>query len=325
MSQPLNWMEIMQTQQPLPLHKYHLILNVLLLAFLWGPSFLFIKLAVVEISPTTLVALRITLSTAFMLLLLKIKKIPLPRDKKLWKHCFFMGFIATSVPFILYGYSLRYIDSILSALINGTTPICTVLLANYFLKDEPFTINRVTGILLGLIGFSILFIPPILEGKMTANLWGIVLSFAAACCYAIGMVYARKNIKPLSKPLILPTLQLLTSTIFLIPFALWVDPPLNLTNLSLKVWGSIIGLSVLGTVLAFITYYKIVIHHGATALSSVTYILPIFSTFFGVLFLNEQISASFCAAALLILFGTMVTNGLVRLPFSTQEKRGLPH
>lgn len=304
----------MPTQLPSQPHKYHLISNILLLAFLWGPSFLFIKLAIVEISPTTLVALRISFSAALMLLLLKLKKISFPHDKKLWQHCFFMGLIANSLPFILFGYSLGHINSILSALINGTTPICTALLANYFLKDEPLTTNRVVGILLGLTGFSILFIPSILKTEMMSDTRGILLSFAAACCYAIGMVYARKNIRPPAEPLVLPTLQLVTASIYLIPLALWIDPPFHPLSISWNVWGSVIGLAFLGTVLAFITYYKIVINHGATALSTVTYILPIFSTFFGVLFLNERINMSFCIAALFILVGTMVTNGLIKLP-----------
>lgn len=292
----------------------NLMLNIILLALLWGPSFLFIKIAVQEVSPITLVALRITLSTILLLIILKIKKIRLPKDFTVWKHCFFMGFVASSLPFILYGYSLEKIDSILSALINSTTPVSTLILANIFLQNEKFTVNRCVGVGLGLIGFCVLCVPALLQKEITGNLQGIFFSFAAAMCYAIGMVYARKNIQPPKEPLVLPALQLLTSLIYLIPLALWIDPPVNLLSLSWQINFSILALAVFGTVLAFIIYYHVVMKYGATALSTVTYILPIFSALIGILFGNETVSLSFVVAAAFILMGTMVANNVISLP-----------
>ncbi len=204
--------------QIMPNHR-GLMLNILLLASLWGFSFLFIKIAVVEIPPITLVTLRIGLSALLLVSVLKFKKIPFPREAKLWKQCFFMGIVASSAPFILFSLSLEHIDSILCSLINGTTPITTIILANYFLKDEKFTIHRLVGILLGFSGFLVLFLPSLLKGGIKSDSFGMICSLGASFCYAIGMVYARKNIIAPKEPLILPTLQLTTSLIYLIPLS----------------------------------------------------------------------------------------------------------
>jgi len=292
--------------------------KILLLALLWGPSFLFIKIAVQEIAPVSIVALRISLSAVLLLFVLKMKKITLPRDPKLWLHCFFMGIFASSLPFILYGYSLERIDSILSALINSTTPVSTLILANSFLKDERFTYNRCIGVALGITGFFILCLPTLFQNNLdnpSSDLSGMLLSLAAATCYAIGMVYARKNIKPPKEPLVLPTLQLLTSLVYLIPLALWIDPPLNVFTVSWQTQVSIVGLAILGTFLAFIIYYQIVMKHGATAISMVTYILPLFSIVIGVLFGNETVHINFCIASCFILLGIMVANNVITFPF----------
>lgn len=289
----------------------HLMLNILLLAILWGPSFLCIKISVFEVPPVTLVTLRIALSVLLLLAILKFKKIAFPRDLTLWKHCFFMGIVASSLPFTLFCLALEHIDSILSSLINGTTPITTVLLANYFLKDEKFTFNRLFGILLGFSGFLVLFLPSILEGNLTSDSLGMLYTLGASLCYAIAMVYARKNIVAPKEPLILPTLQLLTSLIYLIPLSLIIDPSFSPLTVSLNSWIAIAIMGFLGTAFAFIVYYRIIMKYGATALSTVTYILPLFSITLGVIFLEESLNIKFCFATLLILLGTMVANGLI--------------
>lgn len=294
-----------------PKSQTHLMLNILLLASLWGPSFLFTKIAMAEIAPLTFVSLRISLAALLLLAVLKFKKIPLPRDPKLWGHCFFMGIVASSLPFTLFGFSLEHIDSSLTALINGTTPIAAILLAHYFLNDEKLTGYRLMGIVLGFSGFMILFLPTLLEGNMAGDGFGMLCSLGASLCYAIGMVYAKKHIKVPEEPIILPTMQLVTSMFYLIPLALLIDPPFNPFAISKASLGCILAIATLGTALAFILYYRIILKYGATALSTVTYVLPLFSILLGVVFLEENISLGFCFAALLILLGTVVANNLL--------------
>lgn len=298
----------------------NLMFNIILLAALWGPSFLFIKVAVLEISPVTLVALRIGLSALLLCLVLKFKKISLPRDRTLWKHCFFMGCMASGLPFILYGYSLENIDSISSALINGTTPILTIFLAHFFLEGESLTPARIMGVLLGFSGFLVLLAPSLWSKGFSGDFFGMLCSFLGAMCYAVGMVYARKHIPLQKEPLTIPTMQFISSLIYLIPLSLIIEPNFHVTQLSLQAAASIVGLSVIGTVLAFILYYRLIMQHGATAVSMSAYILPLFATLFGVLFLDETLSLHFCIATVLILFGIMIANNVIRLPFLLPAK-----
>jgi len=281
-------------------------LLILLLATFWGPSFLFLKLIVEEIAPITLVSLRFSLGVIFLLLALRFQNILLPRSLALWGHAAVMGLLVSSLPVFFCAYSLQYIDSVISALINGSIPVLTVLLAHILLEGEPLTYQKFTGIALGLGGVFVLFLPPLLISEHYASPYGMLWSFLAAISYACGMVYARKFIKVSVNPLVLPTLQLMSTLIYLIPLSLIFDSEFNIAFVPLKTWALLSGLVIFGTVSALIVYYRIVLNYSATALSMATYLVPIFSTIYGVVFLKEKLSLYFYAATLLILTGTVL-------------------
>jgi len=296
----------------LPKHKR--LLDILVMAALFAPSFLFIKVAVQEISPITVIALRVSLAALMLLLVLKIRNISIPTDFKLWKYCFTLGFLINGFPFVCYSYSLALIPTSLSALINGLTPIVTVFLANIFLQDERLNLRRGLGVILGFSGFIVLFLPALLNTDGDYNLIGILLSFVGAIFYAFGAVYARKYVQK-APPLVAPTLQLMSSLIYLIPLAFIVETPIQeLLEASMAAWTSVLCVALLGTALAFILYHRIVVQQGATALTMAMYLLPIFGTAIGVLFLNETITLNFALAGLLILIGVGIVNGMINLP-----------
>jgi drug/metabolite transporter (DMT)-like permease len=298
----------------MPVAKQRGFLDILLMAALFAPSFLFIKIAVQDISPVTLIALRVGIGGLLLLLILKLRKIKIPAQWKLWKYCFTLGIFLNGVPFVLFSYSLTLIPTSLSALLNGMTPIMTVFLANIFLNDEKLNFNRILGVILGLLGFLVLFLPGILNSQMEFNIKGIMLSFMGACLYAVGAVYARKYRQP-TPPLVAPTLQLLTSLIYLIPVALIFETPSQLLEAPLTSWAAVAGVSVFSTAFAFIMYHKIVSQQGATYVVMATYLLPIFGTILGVVFLNETLTLSFIVTACFIMCGLAVLNGMVTFPF----------
>lgn len=288
--------------------------DITLMAALFAPSFLFIKIAVQDISPITVIALRLGIAGLLLLFLLQLKRISIPRNLNLWKHCFILGLLVNGPPFVCFSYALTHIPSSLSALINGTTPVLTVILANLFLEDERFTLNRLVAVILGITGFLILFLPALLKNTFSFDTIGILLCFIASCSYAVGAIYARKYV-PKAPPLVAPTLQLLTTFIFLIPFALIFESPSHLLDVSLSSWLALMGVAVLGTMLAFIMYHRIVVEHGATILSMNAFLLPIFGTILGVIFLNEPLTINFILAASLILSGIGVINGMIPIPY----------
>ena len=294
-------------------------LDILTLAMLWGPSFLFIKISVGDIPPLTLVAIRISLGALLLFSVLKLKKIRLNSNPHLWLHCFILGIFVNGLPFICFNYSLTRIPSSLSALINGSTPVLTIILANLFLKEERLKWQSVFGVVFGLIGFLVLFLPSILGMDVEFDLFGMLLSLIGAGSYAIGMVYAKKHIQK-APPLVMPMLQLLTSLSYLIPLAFIFESPIvHLQSASWVAWSGVLGLAVLGTLFAFIMYYRIIAHQGATAVSMVTYLLPIIGTILGVVFLKEKVSIYFSVAACLILSGVLIVNGVIPLPIGRRR------
>ncbi|HEV2523539.1 MAG TPA: DMT family transporter [Gammaproteobacteria bacterium] len=298
--------------------------EILLLSMLWGPSFLFIKIAVSDIAPLTIVALRTLIGVLLLYIVLKFRKVRLWKYRKLWFHFFVIGIFANGLPWICFNFAIQTISTSLSALINGTTPVLTIILANIFLKDEQLTWGRGIGATVGLVGFCVLFLPAVfssLQGlDLAVDMQGILLSFIASSSYAIGIVYVRKNL-PSVPPLVAPVMQLTSSLFYLIPLAFIFESPLPMIQTaSLSSWLGVLGLAVFGTALAFIMYYRIIERQGATAVSTVTYLLPVFGTILGVTFLQETLDVQFFIAAILIFSGVLIVNSVIPVPFLKRDK-----
>lgn len=296
------------------------LLEMMVLGALSSTSYIFYKLALTDISPFTVVSLRIGIGGIVLFLILTLSRTTLPmphKHFKLWRRCFVLGFFTNGFPFVCFCYALTTIPTSLSALINGMTPVLAVILASIFLENERLTFNRILGVTLGLFGFAVLFLPALFNilthsDTILLDPLGIILSFLGSASYAVGIVYARKHAQQ-APPLVVPTLQLLTSLSYLIPLAWVLEAPLIFTEISLKAWSGILGLSILGTVCAFILYHRVLIRFGVTTLAMSNYLLPIFGTLLGIIFLNESITMHFLGASLLILLGIAAVNGLLPL------------
>jgi len=283
-----------------------------LLATLWGPSFLFIKVAVAEIPPLTMVTIRVGLAALLLYLFLRLRGGRLPDLGRLWLHFAALGLLAHAIPFTLISWGEIYVDSAVAAILNGTTPLFTMLIAHYAIADERMSWSKLAGMLLGFQGLLFLVWPAIASG-FQASTGGILAVTLASCSYGMAMVYARRYLRTLPS-LVAPTAQLLVATIYMVPLALYFERPFSLSWPSLQAVGSLVALAVIGTALAFVVYYKIIEVAGATYLSMVTYILPVFGVMLGVLILNEQLTWNAYVGCGLILSGVMVVNG--RLPLS---------
>jgi len=285
------------------------LLLLLLLATLWGPSFLFIKVAVVEIPPITLAALRIAMAAVLLHLFLFFKGYEFNRSWKFWKHVTIAGFFAHALPFALINWGEQYIDSSIASILNGLTPLCTVLIANFTIQDERMTTEKIAGTVLGFIGLLVLVSPNIANG-MNASLMGVIAVAIAALSYGVALVYSRIHLMK-EKPLYAPSSQLLVAAIYLIPFSLLVEGPTNIVALSWEVMGSLMILGTFGTALAFVVYYKILTSASASYLSLVTYLMPVYGVVLGIAFLGEVLSVEALIGAGLILFGIMIANKTV--------------
>lgn len=285
---------------------------LVLLALLWGPSFLFIKIAVAEIPPLTLVAIRLTLAAVFLYVFLRVSGRKLPRGWSEWKKFIFMGFFANSLPFVLFSFGEQRADSGLASILNGTTPIFTVLLAHLFVEDERLTANRLTGVLVGFLGILLIFAPELARvagGRAVESreaLIGLLAFVAASVCYGIAIVYSRKRLRGLP-PLVGPAAQLICAAAIVLPLALIVDQPFDLRP-SLPAGLSAAALGLFGTAFAYLVYYRLVDSAGATFISLVTYLLPPIGVILGVAVLGEDPGLYALAGMAVIIGGVMLVN-----------------
>lgn len=282
-------------------------LYIIVLALSWGPSYVFIKIAMYDLSALTLVTSRVTIATLVLIIWINLKKIKLPRDFTPWFHAFMMGLLSCSIPFYIYGNSLVYTDSIIGGISNGALPIFTSILAVLFLKQEVFNKYKFLGLLLGLVGFVALFIPTFQDGITNLDSVAVVGCFIASLFYSMGMVYAKKFLSEY-RTITLPTMQLITASFYLIPICLIVDKPWQNDGMTVDTIISVLALGLVATAFAFVIYYKVISQKGAVVLSMVGYLLPVVSAITGKLVLDEDITIYIVLALAFVLLGMYFAN-----------------
>jgi drug/metabolite transporter (DMT)-like permease len=244
-------------------------------------------------------------------LILRAQGRKLPPWGRIWQHFAFVALVQNAIPFVLFGWGEQYIDSALAAILNGTTPFFTLVLAHLFTSDDRLTPTKAVGTLLGFSGLSLL-IGPALLGGVKATAWGLMAVVVASICYGIAIVYGRRHLRGLP-PLVAPTAQMLLATLFLLPLSLGLEQPFRLAAPSWPALGSLLALGVFGTGVAFIVYYRVMERTSATYVSMVTYLVPVFGVILGVLVLGEQLSWNAYFGCALILLGVMIVNGVFRV------------
>ncbi len=288
-------------------------LLTLALTMMWSPSFLFIKLAIEDLPPVTVAASRLTLAALILFGIVFYKGYKLPKNFLFWMHAGLMGLFSTGFPFCLFCYAEKTIDSSLAAILNGTTPMFTALLAQFFVPTDRLNIPKAIGIALCAGGLFVLFAPNFYEG-MTGSTMGMLAATTASFCYSIGHIYGKKYLTGY-QPFIAPTASLAFSAVVLVPMALIFENPLELPLPSLSSILGVMGLALFGTVLAFIIYYKLLEESGPIAISLVACFFPVGGMLLGVVFLGETFTLNSLLASSLILLGMMIVNKVIQLKF----------
>lgn len=267
---------------------------LLLLAALWGPSFLFIRIAVPALGPVALMELRVFLA-AGALVLYAITFARLPALWLRWKAYLVLGGVNAALPFTLIALAELHLPSSLAAILNATTPLFTAIVAALWLHEH-LTTKKVIGLIIGVVGVGILVGWSPLSLSPTFFL-SVGASLAAAGCYAIGGVYSKVTFKG-TTPLELVIGQQLGASILLLPFAAFrlpgVFPPLG-------VWLAVAALALLSTATGYLLYFHLLARIGPTNTLSVTFLVPVFGFLLGVLFLGESLSLSWLIGLVVIL------------------------
>jgi drug/metabolite transporter (DMT)-like permease len=261
---------------------------LLALSVLWGGSFFFTAIAVKELPPLTIVALRVGLAAAMLYTAMRLAGLNLPRDRKVWAAFFAMGLLNNVIPFCLIVWGQTYIASGLAAILNATTPLFTVVVAHVFTADERMTGNRLAGVLIGLTGVTLMIGPDALSG-IGADVLAQLAVLAAALSYAFAGVFGRRFRRMGVAPMATATGQVGASSLMLLPVALLLERPWTLPLPSAPVWAAILGIAALSTALGYVLYFRILATVGATNLLLVTFLIPVSAILLGALVLGERL------------------------------------
>jgi drug/metabolite transporter (DMT)-like permease len=277
------------------------------LSVLWGGSFFFNGVALRELSPLTLVFLRVALAAVILLPVLRAYGIGLPGTFAAWRPYFAIGLLNNVLPFSLIVTGQVYIPSGLASILNATTPLFTVLVMAAA-GDEKLLMRRVLGVLTGLIGVIILRGQNL--GFGTGEGVGILLCLLAAFSYGLAALYARRRLSD-SPPLATATFQLLASSLMMAVIAATVERPWQLPMPGLTTWLAMIGLAALSTALAYIVFFQILRRSGSTNVMLVTLLIPVTAILLGYLVLGEQISRREIVGALVIGSALLLIDGRI--------------
>jgi len=276
----------------------------ILLGAIWSSSFMWIKIAVQEIGPVTLVAFRVLFGLLFGVVVLYLQRIHWPRTFKGWIPLLVLGVGNIAIPFFLISWGEQSIDSAVASILNATVPLFTILIAHYLLQDDKITTPKVLGLLMGFAGVVVLMSKDI--GASLGSVLGQLAIVLASAFYAGGAVYARKTTHDMpgimrSAGPLLPATVVMWLAMFL------VESPVKFPRLGIT-WIALLFLGVLGSGLAFVMSYYLIHEIGPTRTSMVTYLFPLGGVVLGVVFLNEELSWQLIAGAVLIVLSLIVAN-----------------
>jgi drug/metabolite transporter (DMT)-like permease len=279
-----------------------------ILSGVWGGSFLFIGVAVKELPPLTIVALRVAMAALALRLILAAMGVRMPRERKVWAAFFGMGILNNAIPFTLIVWGQQHIASGLASILNATTPLFTVLVAHGLTTDERLTRQRLAGVVVGFVGVAVMIGGAALE-SWNASVPAQLAVLGAALSYACAGVFGRRFKAMGIPPLATAAGQVTASSAVLLPFALIVDRPWTLPMPSTGVIASLIGLALVSTAFAYIVFFRLLARAGATNVGLVTFLIPVSAILLGVLVLSETLETRHMAGMALIGSGLILIDG----------------
>jgi len=287
--------------------------ELLLLAALWGGSFLFMRIAAPVIGPIWLIEFRVLLAGLALLPML-IRLNFWPQIRQNWWPLLVVGGINSALPFSLLAFASVVLPAGFTSILNATAPLFGTVVAAIWLKEK-LTITQRLGFLLGFAGVVVLV------GRRPVTLtpdFGLAVAagLLGALSYAIAAPYIKQNMAGVSS-LAVTTGSQLGAALLLLPALPFTVPQQPLT---LTVIGSVITLALLSTAFAYILYFRLIQSIGSTKALTVTYLVPLFAMLWGALMLQEPITLAMVVGCGLILLGTAITNNFLQSLSSLSAK-----
>lgn len=279
---------------------------VLLVGSIWGCSFLFNAVLLREVGPIWISAGRVTIAAigcwAFFFALGK----KVPTDISLWIKLMILGVFSYALPFTLFPLGQTHIASGLTAIINGLTPIMTVVVSNFWPGGERATPNKALGVVAGFAGATLLAFPALQTGGAT-QIWAIGVCLLATICYAVTLNVARSFAKIDASTI--AAIAMTGAAVVAVPAAFAFEGVPHATRI--ETWGAWLGLGLLASAFTFQIMYRMLPRIGATNFAVNTFISPVFAIILGVSFLGETILPIQLLGMLVIFAGLLLLDGRV--------------
>jgi drug/metabolite transporter (DMT)-like permease len=278
----------------------------LALGFFWGSSYLFIRIGVQHgLEPFTLIMYRLLIGFLLLAAVVVVARESLPRDPRMYGHLFVMGAVNIALPFSLITFAEQSVDSSLASVINSAVPLFVIVIAALFLKNESITVNRLAGLAVGFIGVALLVGVDVTK-LATGGATGELALIGATISYGIGAVYAKRNVHGL-RPMIPALFQVFFGLVITGTLAFLTERPLAVDWVPDSIL-SVVWLGLLGSGLAYLCYFRILQHWGATRASLVAYLLPVYGIVLGAAVLHETIAVTTLVGTVLVIGGIALVN-----------------
>ena len=282
--------------------------DFLLLAAIWGSSFLFTHIGVIEFGALPTAFVRVAIAALFLLPLVWLRGL-LPELAKHWRRVLFIGLLNSGIPFACFAFALLSISTGLSAILNATVPMFGALIAWLWLRDRP-TAWRIAGLVMGFAGVALLawdkatFQP---VGAGPAPAWAVLACLLACVCYGISASYTKRYLAGLP-PLVTAAGSQLGASLGLALPALWLWPARMPGPLA---WAALLAVGVVCTGIAYVLFFRLIENAGPPRALAVTFVVPVFAVFYGWVFLGESVTLWMAGCAAIIVGGTALATGLV--------------
>ena len=288
-------------------------IELLLLAAIWGASFMFMRVGSPEFGPIVFATLRTSIAAIFLIICLVLFK-ETNALKGRWRDIFVVGALNTAIPFTLFSFATLTLTAGTASVLNATAPMFSAIVAYIWLKDK-LSLSAMFGLVIGFLGvyllvsdnlhFDIEFTDKSVENNA---LLPTLAAMLAALCYGISANYTKKNLSTI-KPLALAAGSQISATTMLLPLSLFFIPE---TLPSSNAMWSVLLIGVICTGVAYILFFRLIAQLGPAKAISVTYLIPAFGILWGALFLGETISLMMLLGGGIILLGVALTTGVLR-------------
>ena len=282
--------------------------EMMLLAMIWGGSFLSIRVALDEITPLTSVAHRTTWAMLVLWVVIAVMRIPLPRDPKIWFSFLVMGLLNNVIPFTLMAWGQLHIESGLTSILNAFTAVVGVVIASLFFADERITLRKGIGVILGFFGVAVAIG---LDNFRSFDLRSLaqLAVIGGTVAYAIAGVWARKRLVGMP-PQMAAAGMLTGSTVIMLPLVYFIEGPLTF-DLQPRTMLAIGYYAIIATAFAYLLYYRVLVMAGSGNLMLVTLLVAPLAITLGAVVLDEKLGANAYLGFGILALGLIILDGRV--------------